>query len=138
MTKQELVNKLIGDYYEQLMRVDAEKEITLVKVEVLKKHTKEQLILVHRLICIMREILDDKDRISNRIIQAYTIEEAKSLQELFNDILDALLIYAYLAVDWMYFERGDNKKELIERTNTMIDKAGKLGRKYHDELTLKQ
>lgn len=136
MTKQELVDKLIGDYYEHLIFIGYEDEISSVKESTLKKHTKEQLLLVHRLLCILKELLEDIEELQQVILTAPSMGEAYEAQTLVNKLLDAMLVCGFLSVDWMEFKEGDDKRELIKITKEFIKDAGTLGEEYHNELAI--
>lgn len=136
MTKQELVDKLIGDYYEHLIFIGYEDEISSVEESTLKKHTKEQLLLVHRLLCILKELLEDIEELQQVILTALSMGEAYEAQTLVNKLLDAMLVCGFLAVDWMEFKEGDDKRELIKITKEFIKDAGTLGEEYHNELAI--
>lgn len=136
MTKQELVDKLIGDYYEHLIFIGYEDEISSVEESTLKKHTKEQLLLVHRLLCILKELLEDIEELQQAILTAPSMGEAYEAQTLVNKLLDAMLVCGFLAVDWMEFKEGDDKRELIKITKEFIKDAGTLGEEYHNELAI--
>lgn len=136
MTKQELVDKLIGDYYEHLIFIGYEDEISSVEESTLKKHTKEQLLLVHRLLCILKELLEDIEELQQVILTAPSMGEAYEAQALVNKLLDAMLVCGFLSVDWMEFKEGDDKRELIKITKEFIKDAGTLGEEYHNELAI--
>lgn len=136
MTKQELIDKLIGDYYEHLIFIGYEDEISSVKESTLKKHTKEQLLLVHRLLCILKELLEDIEELQQVILTAPSMGEAYEAQALVNKLLDAMLVCGFLSVDWMEFKEGDDKRELIQITKEFIKDAGTLGEEYHNELAI--
>lgn len=136
MTKQQLIDKLMGDYYEHLLSIGAEDEISSVKESTLKKHTKEQLLLVHRLLCILKELLEDIGELQQVIITAHSIGEVYEAKALVNKLLDAMLVCGFLSVDWMEFKEGDDKRELIKITKEFIKDAGTLGEEYHNELAI--